>query len=185
MANQRSEHLKKISWEHHQALRYAMHIKKGVANGVAGEVIARYIKAVNEQHLMPHFAEEEQALFSRLEHRQQENPVLRRVLEEHRALPELARKIDCDKGRNRDQMRRFAQTLVDHVKLEEKELFPWIERSLPESALQAAQAQNSDTILAIAADKAVPYDFVAKALIAAREAGVSKVGFVTEETPGN
>ena len=51
--------------------------------------------------------------------------------------------------------------------------------------LRAAQAQNPDTILAIAADKKVPYDFVAKALIAAREAGVSKVGFVTEETPGN
>ena len=51
--------------------------------------------------------------------------------------------------------------------------------------LQAAQAQNPDTILAIAADKEVPYDFVAKALIAAREAGVSKVGFVTEDTPGN
>ena len=51
--------------------------------------------------------------------------------------------------------------------------------------LQAAQAQNPDTILAIAADKEVSYDFVAKALIAAREAGVSKVGFVTEETPGN
>lgn len=51
--------------------------------------------------------------------------------------------------------------------------------------LQAAQAQNRDTILAIAADKEVPYDFVAKALIAAREAGVSKVGFITEETPGN
>ena len=51
--------------------------------------------------------------------------------------------------------------------------------------LRAAQAQNPDTILAIAADKKVPYDFVAKALIAAREAGVGKVGFVTEETPGN
>ncbi len=141
MANKRSEHLKKISWEHHQALRYAMHIKKGVANGAAGEVIAGYIKAVNEQHLMPHFAEEEQTLFSRLEHRQRENPILRRVLEEHRALPELAREIDHDKGRNRDQMLRFAQMLVDHVKLEEKELFPWIERSLSESALQEAQAQ--------------------------------------------
>lgn len=46
--------------------------------------------------------------------------------------------------------------------------------------LKQAHAANEDTVLAIAADKEVPYDFVAQALKAAREAGVSKVGFVTE-----
>ncbi|MDO5639595.1 MAG: biopolymer transporter ExbD [Neisseria sp.] len=46
--------------------------------------------------------------------------------------------------------------------------------------LKQAHDTNEDTILAIAADKEVPYDFVAQALNAAREAGVSKVGFVTE-----
>ncbi len=139
--NKRSEHLKKISWEHHQALRYALHINKGVANGAAGVVIAAYIRAVSEQHLAPHFAEEEQALFSRLDGEQQKNPVLRRVLDEHRALPEMARRIEDAQGRDRDQMLRFAQMLVDHVKLEEKQLFPWIEQTLPESALREAQTQ--------------------------------------------
>ena len=40
---------------------------------------------------------------------------------------------------------------------------------------------NPDTILAIAADKNVPYDHVAQALAAARDAGLTKVGFVTED----
>ena len=35
-------------------------------------------------------------------------------------------------------------------------------------------------IVAIAADKAVEYDYVNQALQAAREAGISKIGFVTE-----
>ena len=35
-------------------------------------------------------------------------------------------------------------------------------------------------IVAIAADKSVEYDYVNKALEAAREAGISKIGFVTE-----
>lgn len=46
--------------------------------------------------------------------------------------------------------------------------------------LKAAKAENEETIVAIAADKAVEYDYVNKALGAAREAGISKIGFVTE-----
>lgn len=46
--------------------------------------------------------------------------------------------------------------------------------------LKEAQAANEDTIVAIAADKAVEYGHVNAALGAAREAGISKIGFVTE-----
>ena len=47
--------------------------------------------------------------------------------------------------------------------------------------LKQAAANNPETVLAIAADKEVAYDHVAQALAAARDAGLSKVGFVTEE----
>lgn len=50
-----------------------------------------------------------------------------------------------------------------------------------EAALKKAAQENPDTVLAIAADKNVVYDHVAHALAAARDAGLSKVGFVTEE----
>ncbi|QEY23571.1 ExbD/TolR family protein [Neisseria animalis] len=46
--------------------------------------------------------------------------------------------------------------------------------------LKEAKAANEDLIVAIAADKSVAYDYVNKALGAAREAGISKIGFVTE-----
>lgn len=46
--------------------------------------------------------------------------------------------------------------------------------------LQEEKAENDETIVAISADKAVEYDFVNKALGAARDAGITKVGFVTE-----
>ncbi|MDO5068962.1 biopolymer transporter ExbD [Neisseria sp. Dent CA1/247] len=51
--------------------------------------------------------------------------------------------------------------------------------------LKQAKADNEDTILAIAADKSVEYDFVAQALHSAREAGIGKVGFITETKAGN
>ena len=46
--------------------------------------------------------------------------------------------------------------------------------------LKTAKAAKEDLIVAIAADKSVEYDYVNKALEAAREAGISKIGFVTE-----
>lgn len=49
-----------------------------------------------------------------------------------------------------------------------------------EARLKEAKADNAETIVAIAADKSVEYDYVNKALGAAREAGISKIGFVTE-----
>ena len=51
--------------------------------------------------------------------------------------------------------------------------------------LKQAKADNEDTILAIAADKSVEYDFVAQALHSARDAGISKVGFITETKSGS
>lgn len=48
------------------------------------------------------------------------------------------------------------------------------------SALQQAKAANPDVVLAIDGDKAAAYDTVAQALHAAKAAGISKVGFVTE-----
>ena len=46
--------------------------------------------------------------------------------------------------------------------------------------LQAAAAQNPQPDLHIRGDKAVRYEFVAQAMAAAQQAGVKKIGFITE-----
>ncbi|WP_153712272.1 ExbD/TolR family protein [Eikenella corrodens] len=50
-----------------------------------------------------------------------------------------------------------------------------------ESQLQQLAKTNPDQVIAIAADKNAQFDYVEKALSAVRDAGLSKVGFVTEE----
>ncbi len=45
---------------------------------------------------------------------------------------------------------------------------------------QASAKKNRETVVAIAADKTVEYKYVAQVLTLAQEAGLSKVGFVTE-----
>lgn len=50
-----------------------------------------------------------------------------------------------------------------------------------QNRLKTIAQQNPDTVLAIAADKNVAYDYVAQVLAAARDAGLTKVGFVAED----
>ena len=50
-----------------------------------------------------------------------------------------------------------------------------------ENQLQQLAKTNPDQVIAIAADKNAQFDHVEKALSAVRDAGLSKVGFVTEE----
>ncbi|MDO4640679.1 MAG: biopolymer transporter ExbD [Neisseria sp.] len=49
-----------------------------------------------------------------------------------------------------------------------------------DEVLKEAKSKNPDVILAIDADKDVSYNAVAQALNSAKDAGVGKVGFVTE-----
>ncbi|QMT33336.1 biopolymer transporter ExbD [Conchiformibius steedae DSM 2580] len=48
------------------------------------------------------------------------------------------------------------------------------------SHLKQVAKDKPDTVVAISADKEVPYDFVAQVLDAAREAKLGKIGFVTK-----
>lgn len=46
--------------------------------------------------------------------------------------------------------------------------------------LKEVSQDNPDTVIAIAADKTVEYNYVAQLLEAARQNGLSKIGFITE-----
>ncbi|MDG6881906.1 Biopolymer transport protein exbD [Phocoenobacter uteri] len=49
------------------------------------------------------------------------------------------------------------------------------------TAFEAQFSKNKDTVIAISADKEVPYEKVVKVLELAQNAGLKKVGFVTEQ----
>jgi biopolymer transport protein ExbD len=65
----------------------------------------------------------------------------------------------------------------------------WNENKVEDSAvpalLAAEAAKTPQPELHIRGDKAVRYERVAKAMSAAREAGVRKIGFITEPNPAN
>jgi hemerythrin-like domain-containing protein len=137
----RSEQLKKLSWEHHDALKFARHIRKGLEQGSDPAVIGAYALHVTEKFLEPHFRLEEQALVSRLTEAQRQEPSVQQVLEEHRrfrAMKEGLRQAGADRVPRLEQ---FLSLLKAHVNLEEKGFFPFIEQTLGPEGLERARVE--------------------------------------------
>ncbi len=136
---QRLDHLKTLSWEHHDALKYAHRLRKGIARGTDVDTLRRYLHLVVEHHLRPHFGQEESILVDRLSDEQRKAAVVQKVLEEHQQMLALAEEIAHTTGDVASLMTRFADMLKQHVRLEQAQFFPYIENTLSTQQLESAQ----------------------------------------------
>ena len=137
----RSDHLKPLSWEHHDALKYAHRLRKGITNGTDPQILRNYLHVVVEQHLRPHFALEESALISRLSEQQRRHDAVQQVLKEHQQMLTLAEEIERQEDDITPLLNTFADRVKQHVKLEEIKLFPYLEETLTPEQLTAAKKE--------------------------------------------
>lgn len=131
----RSEQLKTLSWEHHDALKFARNIKKGMSNGTAPERIANYAIFIVDTLLRPHFELEEASLVKRLSASEAQDIVVTQVLDDHQEFYRLVEAI----GKGEGDLGQLLESLIDllkrHVKWEEQRFFPFCERVLSEEQL--------------------------------------------------
>lgn len=126
----RSEQLKTLSWEHHDALKFARSIKKGMSNGTAPERIANYVTFIVETLLRPHFELEENSLIKRLSTSQAQDIVVTQVMDDHQEFYRLVAAIGEGQGDVGQLLESFVDLLKRHVKWEEQRFFPYCERVL-------------------------------------------------------
>lgn len=137
----RDERLRDLSDDHHSALvlarrarnagAYAHSVKQGEVWGAVASAFA--------QDLAPHFAIEEQLLLPALEG-VGEGALAERVRAEHvclRALLDDPRPLDV-------RLSEFGALLRDHVRFEERELFPVAQQKLPGAVLDAVSRACRD-----------------------------------------
>jgi hemerythrin-like domain-containing protein len=124
--------LQGLSSEHHQALVLARRLLEGLQRGEGwsaerGSELAARVKS----ELEPHFAVEEDLLLPALR-AIGEHSLCERLERDHAAL-----RRDAAAARMGDDAatRRFAERLVEHVRFEERELFPACEARLPSAVL--------------------------------------------------
>ncbi|TCJ12466.1 hemerythrin domain-containing protein [Flaviaesturariibacter flavus] len=130
----RSAQLAPLSREHHEGLLLSWKIRQGLARAIDAKRISAYLQWFWETELADHFRREEAAFHPVLPGA----PLLARMQEEHEEIEGLIH-VDAQIP-DADLLGEIAQKVTDHIRFEERELFPWIEAQLGDEKLTALQA---------------------------------------------
>jgi quercetin dioxygenase-like cupin family protein len=115
-----------LSHDHHHALAAARRLRLAAERGDASAEAAAFSRFFAEESVR-HFRDEEERLFPLVAHSKEAQPLVVRALLEHQQLHALARQVASGETA---PMGELAELLEAHVRFEERELFPLIERLL-------------------------------------------------------
>ena len=128
----RNEHIKKLSREHHFSLLFCWKIRQGLKRDVAMERIRKYVQYFWQRHLQPHFQEEERILFAPIKDKE-----VQRAVTEHKYIKQLIEGWGgYSKINEQKSLAKIADVVEEHVRYEERELFPHLERKLRREQLE-------------------------------------------------
>ena len=128
----RHQALVSFSRDHHFGLLLVWKIKQGLANAIDAERISNYVLYFFEKDLQQHFEEEEQILFPKLP---VDNVLRRRAEKEHAMIYDMIGQLRNDRT-NEKLLLQFAETLKDHIRFEERELFAFLQHVLTDKELE-------------------------------------------------
>ena len=123
----RSRQLAPLSREHHDGLLFAWKIKQGIDNHTPAERMRKYALWFWRHHMKPHFYQEEKILAPYLP---DDNPMKKRLKEEHDHIRELVLGLDDETGSDKRHLIILSDLLNQHIRFEERELFPFLEKLL-------------------------------------------------------
>lgn len=128
----RHEALVGFSKDHHFGLLLVWKIRQGLNKKVSPGRISDYVLYFFDEDIDGHFKEEEEQLFPMLP----SSSILRQQAEtEHKAIYEMIGRLRKDKD-NMDLLLQFADALKDHIRFEERELFPFMQQTLSATELE-------------------------------------------------
>jgi hypothetical protein len=132
----RDRALVSLSRDHHQALFVAQRLRRATTH-TADEARAAFL-AYWEGHGRAHFRLEEEVLLpAYAAHGDPHHPLVAQVLCDHVAIRHRADELARDGASTVAVLRELGVRLAEHVRLEERELFPLIEAAMPAAQLAA------------------------------------------------
>lgn len=126
----RNEHIVRLSKDHHVTLLFCWKIRTGLKNEVAVDRMLPYVLYFWQQHMLPHFLEEETILFSPVT-----DDKVQRALREHIQIREAIEALQNAGDAVNVQLATLADLVDAHVRYEERELFPHLEQILKNEQL--------------------------------------------------
>jgi hypothetical protein len=132
----RSKQLTPLSKDHHDGLLFAWKIKQGLKNDTDIKLIAQYVQWFWKNHLQEHFREEEQILAP---HLPQDNGLLKQMIDDHYEIESM---VHINENiADETLLLNLAQAIDDHIRFEERQLFPYAEKVIPEKELNLIYEQ--------------------------------------------
>ncbi len=126
----RSEFLVQLSRDHHLTLLFCWKIKEGLKKDIP-LVLKDYVLFFWDGHMQKHFNQEEELLFAR-----NNGPLCELAAQQHLQIIDIITQIKD----SANPQKSIFQTLIDlinpHVRLEEREVFPFLEKTLSKEDLE-------------------------------------------------
>lgn len=129
----------KISRDHHAALLFCWRIRNGVKHLVEPNRIKSYIHYFWDNHLLPHFKQEEAIIFPLVEMQ-----LVERALKEHQQITEIIVSITSDNDEVEILVPILADAIDEHIRHEDRELFPLMESMLTLEQLKGIKKRMFD-----------------------------------------
>ncbi|MCP2045537.1 hemerythrin domain-containing protein [Pontibacter sp. HSC-36F09] len=120
----RDKSLVPLSREHHFGLLFCWKLKQGMANGTSFELMRQYTDYFWKNILKAH-CQEEEVIVKRLLPKDDVNFI--RIHEEHQLIEAIIGLINEQKNLNTSLIATLQQDLTDHIRWEERELFPYLQ----------------------------------------------------------
>lgn len=112
--------------------------------GTAGEALRQFLDYWHS-HGRRHFQSEEEILLPAYAgHGDPGHPLVVRVLVDHVDIRHRAQELERRSGPAPEMLRQLGSRLAEHVRLEERELFPLIEDALPAEELEAVASRLAE-----------------------------------------
>lgn len=139
----RSESLMPLSREHHLGLLFCWKIRQGIKFEVPKDRIARYVLFFFDKFLKDHFAEEEQQVFIYAT-----DELAAKAVAEHSNIKSLVQKIENGLTvTSYGDLLSLASMVDDHIRFEERVLFPYIEKHISKQELEMIGSHLSSELL--------------------------------------
>ena len=135
----RDENLYVFSHEHHHGLIFAVRLRK--AHQADAETLICYIKDFWENSLDSHFKNEEELFLDFIS----DKDLRQRFLSEHSQIRNLYSNFVDSDGDIVEKAKRFGILINDHIRFEERILFPWLQENLTQAELESIGSSLDDT----------------------------------------
>ncbi len=129
----RHPNLVPLSHDHHDSLVFALRIKKYITK-VDHKIMQQYILHHWESVMKNHFKEEEGCFLSVVD---PQHELIVHFTEDHKAIREYIRQLGTDSPDFEKIARAFSEKLNQHIRFEERQLFPFLQEHLSDQQLEA------------------------------------------------